>query len=323
MPKKQQKTNSDTPSKEYAGDVFLYYGSILREGYHEISGILEQKTAKKPKVCLILVTLGGDADAAYRIARAFNHYYGRVEILIPDACKSAGTLLCIGAHKLIIGNRGELGPLDVQISKSDELFESMSGLDIIQAVNALSEYMQEVFRAFLVDICAGGNLQTKLAADIAAKLAGGFISPIVAKLDPVTIGEHQRAMQIGYDYGNRLNDTTKSLKPDALKSLVSGYPSHRFVIDRKEASVLFKNVEAPDESTTSLYLKAREIVENIPYQRPDPIILDFANLPEEEHVDETSKPKTDERGECHGSSVAREPEQESARNEPAGDRSTA
>lgn len=64
----------------------------------------------------------------------------------------------------------------------------MSVLDIIQAVNALSEYMQEVFRTSLVDICAGGDLQTKLAADIAAKLAEGFISPIAAKLDPVTIG---------------------------------------------------------------------------------------------------------------------------------------
>lgn len=215
---------------------------------------------------MILITLGGDANVAYRIARALNHYYERVEILIPDACKSAGALLCIGAHSLIIGNRGELGPLDVQISKPDELFENMSGLDIIQAVNALSGHMQEAFRTCLFDIRAGGNLQTKLAADIAAKLADGLISPIVAKLDPVTMGEHQRAMRVGYEYGNRLNEMTESLKPDALAYLVSGYPSHRFVIDRKEASTLFRNVEAPDESTIPLYLKAREGVENIPTQ---------------------------------------------------------
>lgn len=323
MPKKQQNPNGTKPDKEYAGDVFLYYGDMLRDGYHKISEILEQKSAKKPKACLVLITLGGDANAAYRIARALNHHYERVEILIPDACKSAGTLLCIGAHNLIIGNRGELGPLDVQISKPDELFENMSGLDIIQAVNALSEYMQEVFRASLVDICAGGNLRTKLAADIAAKLADGFISPIVAKLDPVTMGEHQRAMRIGYEYGNRLNEMTKSLKPDALAYLVSGYPSHQFVIDRKEASELFRNVEAPDATTTPLYLKAREGVENFPYPSSDPIVLDFANLPEEEHVDETPQPKTDERGAGHGSSVAGESEQEGSRDEPAGNRPAA
>jgi len=322
MPKKQQKTNSDMPDAVYDGDIFLYYGDILRDGYHTISGKLEQKTAKKPKVCLILITLGGDANAAYRIARAFNHYYNQVEILIPDICKSAGTLLCIGARKLIIGNRGELGPLDVQISKPDELFENMSGLDIIQAVNALSKYMQEVFLASLVDICAGGNLQTKLAADIAAKLAGGFISPIVAKLDPVTMGEHQRAMQIGYDYGNRLNKMTKSLKPDALEALVSGYPSHQFVIDRKEASTLFKNVEAPDETTNPLYLRARKAVEALSYPRPDAFILDFANL-SEDHPDETPKLKTDERSKDHGSNSTRESEQKSAGDESAGNRSTA
>lgn len=322
MPKKQQKTNSDKPDTGYDGDIFLYYGDILRDGYHKISGILEQKTAKNPKACLILITLGGDANAAYRIARVLNHYYNRVEILIPDICKSAGTLLCIGAHNLIIGNRGELGPLDVQISKPDELFESMSGLDIIQAVNALSEYMQEVFRASLVDICAGGDLQTKLAADIAAKLAEGFISPIVAKLDPVTMGAHQRAMRIGRDYGNRLNDMTKSLESGALDALVSSYPSHQFVIDRKEASTLFKHVEAPDEVTKPLYMRARNAVEKFPYPRPDAFILDFANLPEDHH-DETPNPKTDERSKDHGSNSTRESEQKSAGNEPAGNRSTA
>ena len=42
---------------------------------------------------------------------------------IPRRCKSAGTLLLIGATSLIISDRGELGPLDVQLSKPDEIFE--------------------------------------------------------------------------------------------------------------------------------------------------------------------------------------------------------
>src|SRR5690606_3014909 len=118
-------------------------------------------------VCLVLITYGGDPDAAYRIARASNHHFKEVEILIPDICKSAGTLLCVGAKRLIFGDRGELGPLDIQLSKPDELHESMSGLDIIQAINALQNQVLDSFRTYLVDIRLGSRIRTKTAAEIA------------------------------------------------------------------------------------------------------------------------------------------------------------
>lgn len=263
--------------QKYDGDVVLYYGGICRNGYQKVSDVLEKIPAKKDKVCLVLVTYGGDPDAAYRIARALNHHFNAVEILIPDICKSAGTLVCIGAHKLIFGDRGELGPLDIQLSKPDEMFESMSGLDIIQALNALENQVLTFFRNYLVDIRGGSRLRTRLAAEIATKLADGFVAPIAAKIDPVTLGEHQRAMQIAYDYGERLNNVTSSLKNDALIKLVSGYPSHGFVIDRKEAGSLFKSVERPDEATIELYQWALGLLPNVPYQE-SPLVCNLVEM---------------------------------------------
>lgn len=263
--------------EKYDGDVVLYYGGICRIGYQKVSDVLENIPTKKNKVCLVLVTYGGDPDAAYRIARALNHHFKEVEILIPDICKSAGTLVCIGAHKLIFGDRGELGPLDIQLSKPDEMFESMSGLDIIQALNALENQVLTSFRNYLVDIRGGSRLRTRLAAEIATKLADGFVAPIAAKIDPVTLGEHQRAMQIAYDYGDRLNKVTSSLKTDALIQLVSGYPSHGFVIDRKEAGSLFKCVERPDEATIELYRWALGLLPNVPYQE-SPLVCNLVEM---------------------------------------------
>jgi len=262
--------------EKYNGDVYIYYGGISRDGYGLLSSALEEKENRAKKACLILITFGGNPDAGYRIARAMNHYYKNVEILIPDACKSAGTLLCIGANKLIFGDRGELGPLDIQLSKPDEMFENMSGLDIVQALNALEGQVLKSFRSYLVDIRGGCRLRTKIAADIATKLADGLIAPIAAKIDPLTLGEHQRAMQIACDYGERLNEVSKSLRKDALIRLVGSYPSHGFVIDRKEAKELFNNVQAPDEETNGLYLWVRGIIEITPM--PDqPIVLDVAS----------------------------------------------
>ncbi|PXV82470.1 SDH family Clp fold serine proteinase [Nitrosomonas eutropha] len=266
---------------KYEGDVVLYYGGINREGYKKISNVLESIPHEKIKICLVLVTYGGDPDAAYRIARALNHHFEKVEILIPDACKSAGTLVCIGAHKLIFGDRGELGPLDIQLSKPDEIFENMSGLNIIQAINALENQILVSFRNYLMDIRGGSGLTTKLAADIATKLADGFIAPIAAKIDPVTLGEHQRAVQIAFDYGRRLNKVTNSLASDSLIRLVSGYPSHGFVIDRKEASTLFKSVEKPDATTIELYKWALGLLPNVPYSE-NPIVCNFLEILEKE-----------------------------------------
>lgn len=264
---------SDYPLSDYDGEIFLYYGDISREGYAAVSDAFEKTHEKLKKVCLILITRGGDPDAAYRIARATRHHFDVMEILIPDICKSAGTLLCIGADRLIFGDRGELGPLDIQLSKPDEMLESMSGLDILQAISALEDRVLQAFRTYLIDIRFGSQIRTKTAAEIATKLADGFIAPIAARIDPITLGEHQRAMQIAYDYGERLNNTANSLKKNALIKLVSSYPSHGFVIDRKEAGGLFKNVVAPDSATEEIYIQARKIVENFPYPST-PLVID-------------------------------------------------
>jgi hypothetical protein len=243
--------------------------------------LMEGKQDKKQKICLILTTYGGDADAGYRMARALGHHYKAVEVLIPDVCKSAGTLLCIGASKLIIGDRGELGPLDVQLSKPNEMFDYMSGLDIMQALNALSDQVFISFKKYLFDIRGGSRLTTKLAADIASKLAEVYISPMLAKLDPITYGEHVRAMQVAFEYGTRLDSKTKALKEKALLKLATNYPSHGFVIDRKEAGTLFNNVSSPNEVESVFEGFARGIISKykMPDSYEDPFVTDLSKIP--------------------------------------------
>ena len=278
---------------KYNSDVYLYYGGISRVGYHHLSNLLEAHASKKAKCALILVTSGGDPAAGYRIARSLRHHYDSVDVIIPDLCKSAGTLVCIGADRLIFGDRGELGPLDMQISKPDELFESMSGLDLIQALAALEGRVLSSFRNYLMDIRNGSGLRTKMAADIATKLTEDFIAPIAAKIDPVTLGEHQRAMQIGYDYGNRLNAMSNNLKGDALQRLVSDYASHGFVIDRKEAKELFNCVDRPDDVTAQIIKWARSVIEK--RSMPEsPIIIDLVKFFE----DKESENKSNESATC-------------------------
>lgn len=235
-----------TNNQEPADDLIVYVGSINRAGYLSLTKKLEKRAAKAKSVTLLLATFGGDPDAAFRIARALRHHYPHLVVMIAGPCKSAGTLVAIGANELLIADRGELGPLDIQLSKPDEIFESMSGLDVIQALSMLESRTLSSFRRYLMDIRGRSGMRTKLAAELAVQLTQVLVGPIVAKLDPVMLGDHQRKIQIAMDYGERLDEYSKNLQPGALQKLVGSYPSHGFVIDRKEAKKLFVRVAAPD-----------------------------------------------------------------------------
>lgn len=231
-------------------DYIVYAGGISRYGYNEITKIC--KSSDKKKACLILLTPGGDPDAGYRIARALQHYYEEgFSVLIPSYCKSAGTLICIGANELIVDDKGELGPLDIQLNKSSELGEKTSGLDLPQAFEALRSEAAKIFRETLFDVRMGGRISTKLATEVATNLSSNLLSPIYSQIDPLRMGEMQRANFIAYEYGTRLNDKFKLLKPGALGRLLLSYSSHAFVIDRKELKELFNKVRRP-ETTNEL-----------------------------------------------------------------------
>lgn len=229
-------------------DILAYVGPVDRVGYDSLCHALG--AVKRRKNCVFaVVTFGGDPNAGFRIARALSHNYpdGKISILVPDYCKSAGTLICIGAHELVIADRGELGPLDIQVQKPDEMFKSASGLDIIRGLQYLQDAALETFRKYLVDINQGSGLSTKSASEIASKLTMGLHEPIFAQIDPMRLGEMQAALTIAFEYGTRLNQRYSNLKPNALSQLASSYPSHGFVVDRKEARSLFNNVRCPEQ----------------------------------------------------------------------------
>lgn len=231
-------TNSDT-------DCFLYSGRVERTGYNTLSSLLSSRRLQS-NALLILSTTGGDPDAGYRTARALLHHYGSFKVLIPQLCKSAGTLICLGASELILADKSELGPLDVQIRKPDELSEMYSGLDLIQSLGYMQTQAMNAFRTYLLELKHQAGLNTRTAAEIATKLATGLFSPIYGQVDPSRLGEVSRIMQIAIAYGQRLGAKSNNLKDGALNRLVVDYPSHAFVIDRSEAKELFNNVRRPE-----------------------------------------------------------------------------
>ncbi len=235
-------------------DVYLYNGRIERQYDRQLFDHV-RKWNRRPNVLFILVTTGGDADAAYRMARCLQLHYQRVIVFVPGFCKSAGTVVLIGAHELVMSDQGELGPLDVQMQKTDELFEMSSGLTVMEAIRFLEErahlMLEETF--LRIKTGSGGQITFRTASDIAVSITTGLLEPISKQIDPMHLGEAARAMNIARDYGQRLVAVSKNLKGNALNELVAAFSSHGFVIDRAEAADrYFENVRPPTEDEEML-----------------------------------------------------------------------
>lgn len=231
-------------SKSRDADVLSYYGGISWAGYDDVAKLCRQ-SKQRPNVLLILTTVGGDPHAAYRIARTLAHQYNQFDVFIPGICKSAGTLITLGATRILLGHDGELGPLDTQVRKPEEIGELGSGLDLDEALSSLRTRAFDTFLDYLLKLKVQGGIATKLSAEIATNMTVGLFAPVYGQIDPIRLGEMQRAVTIAYEYGERLSRKSKNLKDEALERLVVSYKSHGFVIDQHEAKELFRRVEAP------------------------------------------------------------------------------
>ncbi len=238
---------ADRVAEDLNADVILYNGPIERPA-DEI--LIEDciKRRRRENALLILVTMGGDADAAYRIARCLQFKYKRFYLYVSGYCKSAGTLVAVGAHELIMSDHGELGPIDVQMSKKDELWESQSGLTIMDALAALEDNAFNAFETFFLETKkrSVGRITFRTSARIAAEMTAGLFAPLYGQIDPLHIGEAARAMSIAGRYGRRLLAYGQNIEQAKL-DILSNYPSHGFVIDRWEATMLFRNVREPNQ----------------------------------------------------------------------------
>jgi membrane-bound ClpP family serine protease len=91
-------------------DVILFNQSIDEDAAARFHDLLESVPRERSNVFLVLATFGGDAHAAYMIARDLQLRYKKVTLCIAGDCYSAGTLIVLCAHDLVITDRGRLGP---------------------------------------------------------------------------------------------------------------------------------------------------------------------------------------------------------------------
>lgn len=101
---------ADTVAARLDADL-LFYNAPIERHFDQLVIDMCKKRRKRPNVALFLITSGGDADAAYRIATCLQSKYQKFTLFVPGYCKSAGTLIALGAHELAVCDNTETGPL--------------------------------------------------------------------------------------------------------------------------------------------------------------------------------------------------------------------
>jgi hypothetical protein len=208
--------------------------------------ITGRKEFKKGKTLDLLIhSNGGEADSAYRLIKFLRGRYATVNALVPLHAKSAATLMCLGADRIIMGEFAHLGPVDVQLT--DPLHrgaEYFSPLNEFKAMDFLRDYAIELVDFFTGLFLQRSGMSVKDALHEAIPCVTTILHPLYAQVDPIEMGEHRRSLAIGEEYANRLLDAVKNPNRERIvEKLVWKYPSHDFAIDREEAHDLGIPVE--------------------------------------------------------------------------------
>lgn len=189
------------------------------------------------KITLFLYTRGGNTLAGWNIINLIRQYCDELEIIVPFKCQSTGTLMCLGAEKIIMTKQATLGPIDPSINTS--LNPHIDGAPphvrypvSVEAINGFVEFAKNEL----------GITSEKEKAQILLKLSD--------KIHPLVLGQVYRTRSQIQMLASRLlraQLTDQDKIEEVISFLCSGSGSHDYTINRREAEKrLNLSIEKPD-----------------------------------------------------------------------------
>lgn len=92
-------------------------GILLQLTHEELNGFMSIMYGMdwSKGLTLLLHTPGGVTNAAETIVAYLRSKFSDIEVIIPTYAMSAGTMIALGADRIIMGRQSQLGPIDPQI----------------------------------------------------------------------------------------------------------------------------------------------------------------------------------------------------------------
>lgn len=195
------------------------------------------------EIDVILHSVGGSPDDAYRLIRSFREHYKIVNVIIPFWAKSAATLFALGATRIVMQEYGELGPIDAQIRKDDEDKpgeEWESALNIQASLLKIEELSNSNFVNLFTNLQNNSeiNIGRKQLAEMLLSYNSNLYAPLLQRVEVYEMGRMDRYLNIGKMYAKRIinqygigTDSEPNKIEEFLDFITYECPDHGYVID--------------------------------------------------------------------------------------------
>ncbi|MCP3409240.1 hypothetical protein [Bradyrhizobium sp. CCGB01] len=198
------------------------------------------------RISLLLHTNGGHTSVAWRLVNLIRTFCDELEVLIPLKALSAGTLLSLGAHKIVMTKQAALGPIDPSVNHP--LGPQVPYGNQIARVPVSVEAVKGYLDAARKDL---GVIDQGALAQVIIDLSN--------KVHPLVLGEIFRSRaQIRFLaeklLAGQVNDTEQAQK--IIDFLCADSGSHDYTMNRREAESLGLKIEKP---TQEFYETLRKI----------------------------------------------------------------
>ncbi|MBU4321388.1 MAG: hypothetical protein KJ739_09930 [Nitrospinae bacterium] len=202
-----------------------------------------EKIGKVKKISFFLYTSGGDMLAPIRVVKLIRNHCDTFEVLVPYKAHSAGTLIALGADKIVMGKLGELSPVD---PTTGHPFNPQNPANPQQRLEVSVEDLNSYF------------LFAKEKAGVKADQMADVYKMLVEKLHPLSIGNAYRAYRMAKLLTERLLSLHMDKKKESvkmkkiIKEITGDITIHAYPIDRDEAKELGLKVDIPKNSVEQL-----------------------------------------------------------------------
>lgn len=221
------------------------------------------------KISLLLYTRGGDMVAPLRIVKLIRSYADEFEVLVPYRCHSAGTMIALGADKIVMGRLGELSPVDPTTTHP---YNPQNPSNPQQRLEVRVEDLNSYF------------LLAREMAKVKEEEMDKVFERLVEKIHPLSLGNAYRALRMGKMVAEKLLEMPKAkrLSKEEIKKIVEEITSriciHGYPITRDEAEDLGLPIEKAEgeleKDLWNLYeVYAKEMKLDIPFH-PQEILGD-------------------------------------------------
>lgn len=254
---KNRKQLLRTIAKERKARAILYVtgdrpGLETRIGADVIDYFVDQLDATGPveRICLVLHTTGGSTTAAWRIVNLLHTFCEELEFIIVTKALSAGTLMCLGADRLVMSKQAALGPIDPSITYHP-LNPQIPGAP----PDARAPVSVEAVNGYL-------DMAKSLLRDNSDQLSQ-VLAELSNKVHPLVLGEIFRTRAQIRELARRLlqRQVDDEKKRQALIDfLCAESGSHDYTINRREARDLGLKVDKPDDR---FYQTLKKLNENV------------------------------------------------------------